>query len=426
MLKFGNPVIFERMIGAPTSFWEYVFQPWPVRWGYFLVGLVVILTLKAGDFRSVSPRWILFLPLAWFFWQLLSSTQSVNPQLSQMTVWHFGATVTWFYVGVFGLGRQKSLRLFWILLLPAFVAVLWFGSEQHYGGLEATRRIVYEEANWRDLPPTYLKKIASDRIFSTLVYPNAFAGVLLLFFPFMVPVTWKVTAAFPRIARLVCTGFLIYLSLACLLWTGSKAGWLIALIVTLAALSSVPAPGRIKVAVFAAVLAIGLSAFFIRYAPYFQKGATSVVARFDYWEAAMKTALDRPVFGSGPGTFSIPYSKLKHPDAEMARLAHNDYLEQASDSGILGFVLYGTFVLASMTVLYRKVRRHSDGILFPVWLGLAGWSIQGLVEFSLYIPALAWPAFAFLGLLFSRCAPDHTPMMESPQFANPVDPLKSE
>ena len=420
MLKFGNPVIFERLIGAPTSFWEYVFQPWPVRWGYFLVGGVVILTLKAGDFSSVSPRWVLFLPLVWFFWQLLSSTQSVNPQLSRMTLWHFGATVAWFYVGMFGLGRQKNIRLFWMILLPAFVAVLWFGSEQHYGGLEATRQIVYEQPNWRDLPPTYLKKIASDRIFSTLVYPNAFAGVLLLFLPFMVPVMWRLTAAFHRIARLVCTVFLIYLSLACLVWTGSKAGWLIALVVTLIALSSAPVSRRIKMAVVVGFLAIGLSAFFIRYASYFQKGATSVVARFDYWEAAVKTALDRPAFGSGPGTFSIPYAKLKHPDAEMARLAHNDYLEQASDSGIIGCAAYGTFVLASMTILYRKMRQRTDSFLFPVWLGLTGWVLQGFVEFSLYIPALAWPAFVFLGLLFARCDMDHPAMLEPPEFPRSV------
>jgi len=30
---------------------------------------------------------------------------------------------------------------------------------------------------------------------------------------------------------------------------------------------------------------------------------------------------------------------------------------------------------------------------------LLGWSIQGVVEFGLYIPALAWPAFLFLGWL---------------------------
>jgi len=42
-----------------------------------------------------------------------------------------------------------------------------------------------------------------------------------------------------------------------------------------------------------------------------------------------------------------------------------------------------------------------SSLRFALWLGLLGWALQGLVEFGLYIPALAWPAFTFLGLLLS-------------------------
>jgi hypothetical protein len=31
---------------------------------------------------------------------------------------------------------------------------------------------------------------------------------------------------------------------------------------------------------------------------------------------------------------------------------------------------------------------------------LLGWSGQGLVEFGLYVPALAWPAFTLFGWLW--------------------------
>jgi hypothetical protein len=40
-----------------------------------------------------------------------------------------------------------------------------------------------------------------------------------------------------------------------------------------------------------------------------------------------------------------------------------------------------------------------------IWLGVLGWSLQSLVEFGLYIPALAWPAFAFLGWLLGLRKP---------------------
>jgi hypothetical protein len=36
---------------------------------------------------------------------------------------------------------------------------------------------------------------------------------------------------------------------------------------------------------------------------------------------------------------------------------------------------------------------------FCIWLGVLGWGLQGLMEFGLYIPAMAWPGFTFLGWL---------------------------
>jgi O-antigen ligase len=89
---------------------------------------------------------------------------------------------------------------------------------------------------------------------------------------------------------------------------------------------------------------------------------------------------------------------LKDPESEMARLTHNDYLEQASDSGFVGLILYAAFIWGSVILLY--LRRHCDPLAFAIWLGLLAWSLQGFVEFGLYIPALAWPAFLFFGLLW--------------------------
>jgi O-antigen ligase len=84
-------------------------------------------------------------------------------------------------------------------------------------------------------------------------------------------------------------------------------------------------------------------------------------------------------------------------------LVHNDYLEQATDSGIVGFLLYAVFVGG---VLWRaRPAGIGDRLHFAIWLGVLGWGLQSLMEFGLYIPALAWPAFTFLGLLVHRISP---------------------
>ena len=86
----------------------------------------------------------------------------------------------------------------------------------------------------------------------------------------------------------------------------------------------------------------------------------------------------------------------------MARLTHNDYLEQASDSGIPGFLLYTGFVGWCLVYVYRRGGLRSDWVRLAVWLGLLGWALQSLVEFGLYIPAIAWPAFGFMGWLLGN------------------------
>ena len=83
----------------------------------------------------------------------------------------------------------------------------------------------------------------------------------------------------------------------------------------------------------------------------------------------------------------------------MAKLAHNDYLEQASDSGLIGLALYVALVFGILHYLYRKRLPGMDFLRFTVWLGLVGWALHSSVEFPLYIPGLAWTAFAFLGYL---------------------------
>jgi len=103
------------------------------------------------------------------------------------------------------------------------------------------------------------------------------------------------------------------------------------------------------------------------------------------------------LFGTGPGTFQRPYAQIKSPDAEMARLTHNDYLEQFSDSGIIGGICYAAWIGLALLTVGQRAWRSSGYLQFSLFLGLLGWFAQGLVEFSLYVPALAWTAFTLLG-----------------------------
>jgi O-antigen ligase len=398
LLKFGNPIILDKMVGVPTDPLEVLLQPWPVSWGYWILIVLLLAAIPLCRWRIPKPVWLCLLPLPWLAWQFVSASQTMDSLLTRSTLIHFVTVGLCFYLGLFALAWNRGLKWFWLAVLLGFVAVLGFGFEQHFGGLEATRQYVFSQPGWESLPAEHLKRIRSDRIFATLFYPNSLAGVILLWLPVLLVGCWQTTEAMPRVARGVTVGLLGYAGMACLFWSGSKAGWLIAMTLGAVVVIRFQPSRRMRIGWVAALVVLGLVAFGIKFAPYFRKGATSVGARFDYWSAGLKTAWTNPFLGSGPGTFGLSYKRLKRPEAEMAQLTHNDYLQQASDSGFPSSAAYAACLIGSLGVLWKRVQ--PSAIQFAMWLGLLGFALQSLVEFGLYIPALAWSAWCMLGWLW--------------------------
>ena len=396
LIKFGNPVILADQIAAPTNEEELLFAPWPVEWGYGLLALCVLLGL--GFYRRPKdvPVWLMVLPLTWLAWQGLSALQTIDRALTVSTLVHFTASVVAFYLGLLAFPQVHRLRAFWAGLVGGFVVVLLIGLRQHFGGLEETRRFFYSLPDWQKYPPEFLKKVASDRIYSTLFYPNTLAGVILLLLPISLTLVWEATRNSGPVIRAGLTGGVGAAALGCLYWSGSKAGWLIAMGLGVVALLESKIAKSLKTGLTLGLACIGLVGFWVAYQGYFQKGATSVSARFDYWSAAWQTTKSNPLLGTGPGTFMHPYKALKAPDSEMSRLVHNDYLQQGSDSGFVGMAAYAAFVFSVLGLLYRR-RLPTNDWRFGVWLGVLGLGIQGFVEFGLYIPATAWTMFFLFG-----------------------------
>jgi O-antigen ligase len=202
--------------------------------------------------------------------------------------------------------------------------------------------------------------------------------------------------------RYAAIALTLFLGAAAFFWSGSKLGWLMGIALAGLFLLRLNWPRQLKLAAVVLVLVGGLGGFALRFHHYFAAGATSASARLDYWRAAVQTTAAKPVFGSGPGTFQRPYAQLKAPDAEMARLTHNDFLEQFSDSGLVGGLTYAAWILLALGVAAKKLWRTDDTTMFALFAGLLGWFAQGFGEFSLYIPALAWTAFTLLGCVLGN------------------------
>ncbi|MCS7090986.1 MAG: O-antigen ligase family protein [Verrucomicrobiota bacterium] len=427
LLKFGNPVIMESLIGWPSELFEWVLSPWPILVAYLCLGAVALFTL--GTERPLplpGPRWLALVPAFWLGWQGLSAITTVDGALTRVTMFHFAACTACFYLGALYLGRHATLRPTWIWMVAALIWIELYGLDQRFRGLPATREFLlqHERTHWREFPPEerarweeagmlsrtaegwtvhpkLLEKASSQRISSTLFYPNTLAGALLLCSPVAL---WSLatTSRFTPAARL----FLVLLvgtgAVACLYWSGSKSGWLLTLVVVVLAFCVQPIARVFKWAMVCVLMIAGLALFGMRHHTFFQRGAPSVAARWDYWQAAWQTAKEHPWLGTGPGTFQRPYAQRKRPESEMARLTHNDYLQQASDSGWPGAALYTAWIAGVLLFTGRSVLKWPSHEHFYVWLGCLGWALQSLTEFNLYIPGLAWTFFVWAGWLLTQ------------------------
>lgn len=397
LFKLGNPVILDPLVTAPKNLEELRAFAWPVRLGYFGLAVVLLAALPLLRRPTGVPRWWPGALAAWLAWQAVAAMTTASPSATRLVVPHLLACGACFAVGLAALARVPEPRVFFLCLAAALAGVIALGFEQHFGGLAATRKMMLEQGGGH-LPPEMLARLERGRIFSTLVYPNALAGALLLLLPVALVTAWQMLEPRGRRVAGVAAGVLGLAGLACLVWSGSKAGWLLALGLGGLAGWRLPVARRWRVAVLAAALVAGLGFFVVRYRERLAD-PTSVVARFEYWRAAARAAAENPWLGLGPGGFKDYFAQTKPAGAEMARLAHNDLLQQASDSGLPGALAYAVFVIGGLAWLAPRAWRDGDLRQRAVWLGLLGWFAQGLVEFGLYLPATAWTAFALFGWL---------------------------
>ncbi|MCP4824681.1 MAG: hypothetical protein GY892_11285, partial [Shimia sp.] len=282
------------------------------------------------------PRWLAWLPAAWLGWQLLSYSQTEDQAMSLATVIHFASCLAAFYLGLFVLGRMRLAKLaLWGAAL-GLILNLADACVEKFGGLELTRNDIIKRLESREIDPPkiptlageegeiipleieqqiaklptetavkvrqlpleLIKRMYSTRLYGHMFYPNALAGVILL----LLPVSLALLLGQGRwlVPRYTIALGLAVVGLACLYWSGSKAGWLIALALLGTWFLHLPLSGKLKLGLASAVMVLGLAGFAVKYADYFDRGATSVGARFGYWSAAVQTATEKPLLGTGP------------------------------------------------------------------------------------------------------------------------------
>lgn len=122
--------------------------------------------------------------------------------------------------------------------------------------------------------------------------------------------------------------------------------------------------------------------------------------RYDFWRVSLDAFLAHPLGGLGQDNFADYYITRRRTNEEP-EWTHSLEMRLLAHTGLVGFLLFATFLIAAIAAALQP-RRH--GSEFVRWvsgaalLPLAVWLIHGSVDWFWEMPALSGPALGFLGM----------------------------
>lgn len=403
LIDRGEDALPLKIVGIPTLLFEAtilwaVFQslPWaPAAWQHplwqdaaaLLPGLPMRPSISIDP--SASRTAILrLLTYAGIFWLAFRCSQHAGKARLLMT-------------GIAGIGTAYSawgLSVYW----NGNHSVLWYDKW----------------AYWADLTSTFVNRNS----FATYAGLTVVTGIALLLDNILRGVDFQQP---PRvIARslieLLMTRSVWYvgciaISATALLLTHSRGGMastgvgVLALMVMIALAPSLRGPWR---AVFGIAVLVGAAAvLFVSGAATFARVADTTLdleARPEIFSLTMKALGDRPLLGTGLGSFQTVFEAYRTPDLPFfVNAAHNDYLENMLELGIpAALLLFGALLALFVMCVKGAIKRRRDAILPCIGVGVTALvAAHSLVDFSLQIPAVTATYLMLLGAAVAQSIP---------------------
>lgn len=359
-------IVFRPFFGLCAYAWLAFMRPQDMAWGItrtlplsqwvglaLACGLLLAVCLGKERLATIKAQTVLMVLLCG--WIGLSVLTALAPHLSDHSFGLYWKSI-FLSVLITGLVHDR-LRLRVFLIVVAF-CLGFLGAKFGVFGL------VRGGARFYHGPGGFM----SDN--------NSFALVLNMTLPLLVGIAMVEKQ---KILRFTAIGMAV-LSLLTIFFTFSRGGFLtLALVAPLLVWRS-----KHRLAVMA-ILAIGFSVLFYTSSGAFKEDyverATSITefeadgsarGRLNAWETAWGVIQDYPVFGVGPNNFQVVFRRYS-PEPDRFRVAHNAYLQIASESGVPALLL---FLAAIGVTLWRlqRLRAYLVRDLGPVRTAEVAWA----------------------------------------------------
>ncbi|MFA5645047.1 MAG: O-antigen ligase family protein [Candidatus Ratteibacteria bacterium] len=289
-------------------------------------------------------------------------------------------------------------RKFLIMAIVAGVLIILpYTVHQSFWGLAQLRSMIAANPDLMAmLPPSYLDRLASNRAFATLVYPNILAGYFLLVYPILFFGIYSKNLLLRLFSTILTAGVIWGLWL-----TGSYGGLIICGAISVGMLLYCTLPEklfpRIVFLTFFCGILLLIGTLYLHILP----KMSSLADRFHYWMSGLSIFRKYPLVGSGPATFAFAYPQYKIPGAMEAKFAHNILIEILSETGIIGFSAFLLFVGLSLTEIWKKLLSSRSFLTAGFAFSLIAVGLHSCIDFDYADPSLSGLAFILLGTFFT-------------------------
>jgi O-antigen ligase len=122
--------------------------------------------------------------------------------------------------------------------------------------------------------------------------------------------------------------------------------------------------------------------------------------RLAWWDEALDVAVDRPLGGSGAGTFELARRRYRE-DATQVNEPHSVPLQVLADTGAVGLALLLLFAVAAVGGVRRTLRHGNGTPLAALTCVAVAYAVHALVDYDLDLLAVTAPALVALGTLLA-------------------------
>jgi len=374
-----------------------------VRFSLF-AGVLLYRTTHKSEMRNwLWTGWLTRAILAYLV-IAIASALFLNPLTldAQRELMRLASYVCFYYVIIDWCQTQDNTRTLLKVLMVSTIIVALFGFWQALsGGYSALYDALYPIQDEIAQIPAW-----EGRITSFLEHYNGLAGYLNLVIPFCLVFA---IGGSDRVLRSLSRWCLAFASIALLL-TQSRGGLLafVAILLVHTCFSARNRKARIRrvaLVMIVCLLAAAAAGFF------FQRLGEiddfTAVSRLAIWGGAFTVFARSPVVGTGFGNLrGLMGGLLNLPDGWTGD-AHNLYLELLAETGLIGFVVFGTLIVLALRTALKQLQTTENHfnkmIALAIFAALCGVLVHGTVDYLFHTtPQVTALFFLVLGLLSAQ------------------------